>query len=522
VFDPRYLLLNSKERKQVFEKYVKDRANQESKEKAAALRRKRDSFNDLLREANITLNKSSSMTFVEFSQHPRFVKDDRFKSIEKTKDRESLFNDFLSDLRRIEKEEKYAEKDKLKKAYIGMLKELKHLHRHSSWTETRKMIETDGRFKSLDSSSKREDYFRDYCKYLDEMRPSADVEKVQHHKHHKSEKKNANDEGTDSEAAGVSGDGGAVNLDKSNELSFSEKSGAAATAAEEDLTSKRKEKEKQDRIEASIRERNKEVKKIKDEYNNEREKDRELLRHNEAIESFKALLIDIIKSNLINSEKSEKERDKDREKENTKDKDDKEGGSGSSKRDKSGGELTWKEAKKILKRDARWSYSKVLEKDEKEKLFDEHMDKFRAKKRDLFHQLLDDNQQKISLKMSTWREVKRAIKHDTRYEKLHSSDSFKMEKEFDSYINEKLHKAKLDFRELLLQTKLITYKTHVMIKETPQLLVDIEDMLSKDKTFIVLECVQEDRKKMLLDYIEKLHNEGPPPPPTATEPSRRK
>ncbi len=163
-----------------------------------------------------------------------------------------------------------------------------------------------------------------------------------------------------------------------------------------------------------------------------------------------------------------------------------------------------------------------MEKEEKEKLFEEHMEKFRAKKRDLFHQLLDENQEKFNLKNSTWREVKKIIKHDPRYEKLHSSDSFKMEKEFDSYLSEKLHKAKLDFKELLLQTKLITYKTYGMIKETPQSLTEIEDLLSKDKGYIVLDCAPEDRKKILLDYIEKLHNEGPPPPPTATEPNRRK
>ena len=150
------------------------------------------------------------------------------------------------------------------------------------------------------------------------------------------------------------------------------------------------------------------------------------------------------------------------------------------------------------------------------------MDTFRAKKRELFCQLLDDNQEKISLKNTTWKEVKKIIKNDARYEKLHGSDTFKMEKEFDNYISEKLKKAIADFRELLLQTKLITYKTHDMIKETPQTLTEIEDLLAKDKCYIVLECAAEDRKKILLDYIEKLHDEGPPPPPTATDPNRRK
>jgi transcription elongation regulator 1 len=49
-----------------------------------------------------------------------------------------------------------------------MLKEIKTLHRHSSWSETKKLIESDPRYKAIESSSKREDYFRDHCKYLDE------------------------------------------------------------------------------------------------------------------------------------------------------------------------------------------------------------------------------------------------------------------------------------------------------------------------------------------------------------------
>merc|ERR1711972_1318130 len=42
VFDPRYLLLTSKERKQVFDKYVRERAEEERKEKKAKAKEKKD------------------------------------------------------------------------------------------------------------------------------------------------------------------------------------------------------------------------------------------------------------------------------------------------------------------------------------------------------------------------------------------------------------------------------------------------------------------------------------------------
>lgn len=53
VFDPRYLLLTSKERKQVFEKYVKDRAEEERKEKRNKMRQKRDDFRKLMEQINL-------------------------------------------------------------------------------------------------------------------------------------------------------------------------------------------------------------------------------------------------------------------------------------------------------------------------------------------------------------------------------------------------------------------------------------------------------------------------------------
>lgn len=53
MFDPRYLLLTSRERKQVFEKYVKERAEEERREKRNKMRQKRDDFRTLMESANL-------------------------------------------------------------------------------------------------------------------------------------------------------------------------------------------------------------------------------------------------------------------------------------------------------------------------------------------------------------------------------------------------------------------------------------------------------------------------------------
>ena len=43
-----------------------------------------------------------------------------------------------------------------------------------------------------------------------------------------------------------------------------------------------------------------------------------------------------------------------------------------------------------------------------------------------------------------------------------------------------------------------------------------------DKRFLILECVSEERDKILNTHLEEVEKKGPPPPTTATEPGRRK
>ena len=58
-----------------------------------------------------------------------------------------------------------------------MLKELTDLDRHSRWSETKRRIDSDPRYKAIESSSRREDWFRDYIKTLNEVRRHSHKDK---------------------------------------------------------------------------------------------------------------------------------------------------------------------------------------------------------------------------------------------------------------------------------------------------------------------------------------------------------
>lgn len=61
-----------------------------------------------------------------------------------------------------------------------------------------------------------------------------------------------------------------------------------------------------------------------------------------------------------------------------------------------------------------------LERSEKQKLFDEHIEALNKKNREMFHKLLDETTE-VAL-TSQWKEIKKKIKDDPRYTKFSSSD----------------------------------------------------------------------------------------------------
>ncbi|XP_073402481.1 transcription elongation regulator 1-like protein [Dendrobates tinctorius] len=98
VFDPRYLLLNSEERKQVFDQFVKTRIKEEYKEKRSKLMLAKEEFKKLLEESKL----SPRTTFKEFAE--KYGRDQRFRVVQKKKDQEHFFNQFINLLKKRDKE----------------------------------------------------------------------------------------------------------------------------------------------------------------------------------------------------------------------------------------------------------------------------------------------------------------------------------------------------------------------------------------------------------------------------------
>lgn len=140
-------------------------------------------------------------------------------------------------------------------------------------------------------------------------------------------------------------------------------------------------------------------------------------------------------------------------------------------------DLTWKEVKKQLRKDHRWESVEQLERDDRERIFNDHIDQLANKKRDKFREMLDELPN-LDL-FTAWKDVKKNIREDPRYLKFNSSE--KCEREYKDYIRDKTAEAKAAFKELLLECKMITYKSFETVKENAAHLKEIEEILKNDK-----------------------------------------
>lgn len=360
----------------------------------------------------------------------------------------------------------------IRKDFLALLRE-HDIDRHSRWTDVKKRIDSDSRYRAVDSSLLREDYFLDYCKILkDEKKKGKDKDRD---RKDKKDKKSDKDRGKDEKRRDSKDSSSkAEKPDKDND---DQEDGEHPATSEDEAERQQKDRDRQMRAEQSIKEREKEVQIQLAGHLRERDKEREHHKRDEAMRHFSALLADLVRN----------------------------------------ADLAWKEVKKLLRKDHRWELVEQLDRDVRERLFNEHIDQLSKKKRDKFREMLDEIP-KLSL-VAAFKDIKKSIRDDPRYLKYSSSE--KCEREFRDYLKDKAVEAKASFRELLLECKLITHKSFDTVTENPAHLKEIEEILKNDNRYLVLEPLQPERSQMLLTYLEDLHKRGPPPPPTASESTRR-
>ncbi|XP_048485729.1 transcription elongation regulator 1 isoform X2 [Plutella xylostella] len=174
VNDKRHLLLSGEQRRREFDKYVKEKLQSELQEPgAAALLQKKNDFVQLM-DAAMLHSKSS---FLEFSA--THGSDPRFLAVDRPRSREMYFTEYLIQLKRKEREERESRRDQAKFEFNSLLRE-HGVDRHSRWLDVKRRIEDDPRYRAVESSAVREDYFKDFTRSLkvkDDRRKEKDKEK---------------------------------------------------------------------------------------------------------------------------------------------------------------------------------------------------------------------------------------------------------------------------------------------------------------------------------------------------------
>lgn len=470
----RYLLLSAKERKLAYESYVKNRAEEERIEKRNRIKDNREAFKKLVEKANL----GSKATFSEFAQ--KFGKDAKFKAIEKMREREHLFNEYKAE----QKAEKGGEEEEVKEEKEEE-KEKEEKSREISKERSRDVSHDKSRDKSRDKS-------KDRSRERKESKDSKAEEKEAKRAKVKAdfidllseEKKRISPDSSWSKKKKYFQDDeryGAVGSSSLREDYFMEYRETLVEKVDPEVeAAEKRATEKREREANAIRARETDVARRQVDQSREWERERGAHAREEAQQHFIALLHDMV-------------RDPD---------------------------ATWRKTKKQLREDGRWEVASLIEAEEKEKMFNEHILSLANKRKKAYRKLLDECE--VVTLTSSWKEVRRKIKHDPRYSKFADHDK-EREAEYQNYLKENVSNAKSEFRQLLREIKCISHKSKDILKGATGdgHMREIRQFITNDKRGLMLDDIPEDRDRILNEYITEKDRLGPPPPPTATRPSKR-
>ncbi|XP_063680659.1 transcription elongation regulator 1-like isoform X3 [Bolinopsis microptera] len=487
VFDPRYLLLSGRERKQAYESFIKSRAEDERIEKRNKIKDNREMFKKLIDKANL----SSRATFSDFAQ--KYGKDPKFKAIEKMREREHLFNEWKSEQ---QAEKKKEGEEPVKEEVVHEKRESRE--RERSKDKSRGSGDRHESRGSGDRHESRGSRDRHESRGSRDRHESRDRQSRDRRDSKESKAKQIKDDFTDMLRHGdvrISPDSSwskkkkyfadderyiAVGSSSTREEYFYEYTKSLENREPELSETEKKAIARKEREAAAMKKREGEVARKQVDQNREWERERGAHAREEAQQHFLALLHDMVRD----------------------------------------ADASWRKTRKQLRDDSRWELAALLDADQKEKLFLEHIDNLSNKRKRSFKRLLDECEH-VTL-TSTWKEIRRKIKHDPRFSKF-SEDDKEREAEFSRHIKDRVSLAKSDFKQLLKEIKCVSHKSKEILRgpNGDSHMREIRQFLTNDKRGLVLDDLPEERDRILDDYLAELEKFGPPPPPTATRPSKR-
>ncbi|KAK3160963.1 hypothetical protein QOZ80_1BG0069460 [Eleusine coracana subsp. coracana] len=160
--DKRYGALKTLgERKQAFNEYLNQRKKVEAEEKRFKQRKARDDFLTMLEECKeLTSSTRWSKAILMFEE------DERFKAVERPREREDLFENYIVELHKKEKAKAAEEQKKHVAEYRAFLESCDFIKANTQWRKVQERLEDDERCSRLEKID-RLDIFQEYIRHLE-------------------------------------------------------------------------------------------------------------------------------------------------------------------------------------------------------------------------------------------------------------------------------------------------------------------------------------------------------------------
>ncbi|KAK6277645.1 hypothetical protein POUND7_017968 [Theobroma cacao] len=181
--DKRYGALKTLgERKQAFNEYLGQRKKLEAEERRMRQKKAREEFTKMLEESK---ELTSSMRWSKAQS--LFENDERFKAVERARDREDLFENYIVELERKERENAAEEKRRNIAEYRKFLESCDFIKANSQWRKVQDRLEDDERCSRLEKID-RLVMFQDYIHDLE--KEEEEKKKMQKEQLRRAERKN--------------------------------------------------------------------------------------------------------------------------------------------------------------------------------------------------------------------------------------------------------------------------------------------------------------------------------------------